>query len=72
MQEGNILLTSNPKKPSDLVSLIDFEYASYNYRGFDLANHFCEWMYSYSNPEAPFYTENYQNFPNEEQQVSYV
>jgi len=24
------------------IVLIDFEYAAYNYRGFDLANHFCE------------------------------
>ena len=23
---------------------IDFEYCAYNYRGFDIANHFCEWV----------------------------
>jgi ethanolamine kinase len=27
----------------ECVTFIDFEYAGYNYRGFDIANHFCEW-----------------------------
>ena len=31
----------------DPVVLIDFEFSSYNYRGFDIANHFNEWMYDY-------------------------
>ncbi|CAM9704225.1 unnamed protein product [Pylaiella littoralis] len=30
-----------------IVSLIDFEYSGYNPRGFDLGNHFCEWMADY-------------------------
>jgi hypothetical protein len=25
------------------ITIIDFEYTGYNYRGYDLANHFCEW-----------------------------
>ncbi|PVV02425.1 hypothetical protein BB560_003123 [Smittium megazygosporum] len=35
---GNILLNKN----KDGVFLIDYEYGSYNYRGYDIANHFCE------------------------------
>ena len=31
----------------DPVVFIDYEFASYNYRGFDIANHFNEWMYDY-------------------------
>ena len=31
----------------DPVVLIDFEFSSYNYQGFDIANHFNEWMYDY-------------------------
>jgi len=27
---------------TDGITLIDYEYAAYNYRGYDLANHFCE------------------------------
>ncbi|KAJ2547756.1 hypothetical protein EV175_005087 [Coemansia sp. RSA 1933] len=33
--------------------LIDYEFAGYNYRGFDIANHFSTWMYNFSNPEQP-------------------
>lgn len=25
---------------------VDYEYAGFNYRGYDIANHFCEWMVS--------------------------
>ena len=35
---GNIIYD----RESDQISLIDYEYACYNYRGFDLGNHFCE------------------------------
>lgn len=43
---GNILLAQpeagGQQAPKRDVYLIDFEYAAYNHRGFDLANHFCE------------------------------
>ena len=50
--------------------IIDFEYCSYNYRGFDLANHFCETMYDYTNEERPYFWCKPQNYPNREKQVS--
>ncbi|KFH64773.1 hypothetical protein MVEG_09504 [Podila verticillata NRRL 6337] len=43
-QYGNILQTLDP---SHELVVIDFEYAGYNTRGFDIANHFCEWMADY-------------------------
>jgi thiamine kinase-like enzyme len=49
---------------------IDFEYCAYNYRGFDIANHFQEWGYDYTNSEHPFYYENQDNCPTLEQKVS--
>ncbi|KAJ2575367.1 hypothetical protein GGH19_003062 [Coemansia sp. RSA 1807] len=36
---GNIIMSET----RDRVSFIDYEYANYNYRGFDIANHFCEY-----------------------------
>ncbi|KAJ2782725.1 hypothetical protein H4R18_002099 [Coemansia javaensis] len=36
---GNIVLSAS----GDAVSFIDYEYATYNYRGFDIANHFNEY-----------------------------
>ena len=50
--------------------VIDFEYAGYNPRAFDIANHFCEWMYDYhSNQPATMSPENY---PTHEQQVAFL
>lgn len=52
--------------------LIDFEYCAYNYRGFDIANHFQEWSYDYTNPESPFYYENQENCPTLEQKEIFI
>lgn len=52
--------------------LIDFEYCAYNYRGFDLANHFQEWRFDYTNPDYPFYHELEENCPTLEQKVSFI
>ncbi|KAF9161133.1 hypothetical protein BGX20_002227 [Mortierella sp. AD010] len=43
-QYGNILKTND--ESGELV-VIDFEYAGYNTRGFDIGNHFCEWTADY-------------------------
>ncbi|CAJ0571627.1 unnamed protein product, partial [Mesorhabditis spiculigera] len=76
LQEGNFLLvngysvteegykdkdgkTANPK---DAMVLIDYEYASYNYRGFDLGNHLCEYAFDYSSEEAPYYAIHSERF----------
>ncbi|KAG7295624.1 hypothetical protein JYU34_021900 [Plutella xylostella] len=52
--------------------LIDFEYCAYNYRGFDIANHFQEWAYDYTNNEFPFYYENQENGPTLEQKEIFI
>ncbi|KAG0370839.1 kinase-like domain-containing protein [Gamsiella multidivaricata] len=43
-QYGNILRSLD--ESGELV-VIDFEYAGYNTRGFDIGNHFCEWTADY-------------------------
>lgn len=68
MQEGNILLRQTKTKRE--LMLIDFEFAAYNYRGFDMANHFVEWQYDYTAPEYPFYYERQGAEPTDEQKVS--
>uniref|UniRef100_V9ICB0 Choline kinase alpha n=4 Tax=Apis TaxID=7459 RepID=V9ICB0_APICE len=70
MQEGNILLRQNTRKP-ELV-LIDFEYCSYNYRAFDIANHFVEWQYDYTAAEYPFFHERTGSGPTKEQKLNFV
>ncbi|XP_014212360.1 choline/ethanolamine kinase isoform X2 [Copidosoma floridanum] len=70
MQEGNILLRQNSQKPELVV--IDFEYCSYNYRGFDVANHFLEWQYDYTVPTYPFFTERAGSVPTKEQKLNFI
>lgn len=77
MQEGNILLSCDNMTDEEALMdprlvLIDFEYCSYNYRGFDLANHFLEWTYDYTNGTHPYFTVNKNNYPTHEQQVGMV
>ncbi|XP_076805139.1 choline/ethanolamine kinase-like isoform X2 [Clavelina lepadiformis] len=70
-QEGNLLCADDNNRQNP-VQMIDFEYSSYNYRGFDIGNHFCEWMYDYSHPSWPFYSYKPENFPTREQQLIFV
>ncbi|XP_075220659.1 choline/ethanolamine kinase-like isoform X2 [Lycorma delicatula] len=70
MQEGNILMRED-ENLQNLV-LIDFEYCSYNYRAFDIANHFLEWTVDYTTPEHPNFTVNRQNYPSQEQQLAFI
>ncbi|KAM7350970.1 choline/ethanolamine kinase isoform 2-T3 [Cochliomyia hominivorax] len=58
--------------PEPDLMIIDFEYCAYNYRGFDLANHFLEWTFDYSNPVFPFYHHRPQHFPNKQQREQFI
>ncbi|NXA12812.1 CHKA kinase, partial [Sapayoa aenigma] len=73
VQEGNIiLLEGREASPSDKLMLIDFEYSSYNYRGFDIANHFCEWVYNYTHDSWPFFKASLENYPSQQQQLHFI
>ncbi|XP_028671054.1 choline/ethanolamine kinase [Erpetoichthys calabaricus] len=73
VQEGNILLLANQDvSSSEKLMLIDFEYSSYNYRGFDIGNHFCEWVYDYTYNQWPFFKANPENYPNRQQQLHFI
>ncbi|CAN9499218.1 unnamed protein product [Ophioblennius macclurei] len=73
VQEGNILILDNKDHTSkERLMLIDFEYSSYNYRGFDLGNHFCEWVYDYTYNEWPFFKATPENYPTREQQLLFI
>lgn len=54
------------------IVLIDFEYCSYNFRAFDLSNHFCEWALDYSNTEYPHFTINEELYPNEKEKRIFI
>lgn len=60
-QYGNILRLEPPKGSPLLqpqneyrqLVVIDFEYSGPNVRGYDIANHFCEWMSDYHHADQP-------------------
>ncbi|XP_019784606.3 choline kinase alpha isoform X2 [Tursiops truncatus] len=69
-QEGNILLLEGRENSENQkLMLIDFEYSSYNYRGFDIGNHFCEWMYDYNYEKYPLFRANILKYPTRKQQA---
>ncbi|KAF5284206.1 hypothetical protein FQR65_LT00206 [Abscondita terminalis] len=75
MQEGNILMVQDEEIVSNAdakLVLIDFEYCSYNYRAFDIANHFLEWTYDYTSKEWPFFKAAPENYPDKTQRVRFV
>ncbi|KAF7662903.1 hypothetical protein LDENG_00223270 [Lucifuga dentata] len=73
VQEGNILMLQDVDESStERLMLIDFEYSSYNYRGFDFGNHFCEWMYNYTYDQWPFFKATPENYPTREQQLHFI
>lgn len=88
MQEGNILIRSqslpqlqqnddfvaNEEKPTSSASLIiiDYEYCAYNYRSYEIANHFIEWIFDYKVPEYPYFSVHLDNYPTVQQQRAFV
>jgi len=62
LQYGNIM-----KNDAGEAVLIDFEYKSYNPRGYDLGNHFCEWAYDY-HKTVNAHLGDFSKYPTEQQQ----
>ncbi|XP_055372074.1 choline/ethanolamine kinase-like isoform X2 [Condylostylus longicornis] len=62
---------SNNNNEPDLI-IIDYEYCAYNYRGFDLANHFLEWTLDYTNDKYPYFYHFKEQYPNEQQQRDFI
>jgi choline/ethanolamine kinase len=63
LQYGNILRHAVTGE----MILVDYEYSSYNYRGYDIANHFCEWMADYHGPIP--HTLNPKMYPTQEERA---
>lgn len=72
VQQGNLLVKTSSTKENTVVHLIDFEYSCYNYRGFDIGNHFSEWMNDYSHPEYPYFKGSIDSYPSPSEKVHFV
>lgn len=65
-------LSDQPGDGEPELMIIDFEYCAYNYRGFDLANHFLEWTFDYTNSVAPYFHHKPEQYPTKEQQDKFI
>jgi len=76
LQGGNILLRNDLGDSDDNMDakliVIDYEFCSYNYRAFDIANHFQEWMYDYTNKSYPYYYIAKDKFPSKETRLEFL
>lgn len=63
LNAGNMLVNVKGE-----ISVIDYEYGSYNFRGFDLGNFFCEWTMNYKYEPYPKFKIESALWPNQAQQ----
>ncbi|TKY85604.1 hypothetical protein EX895_005766 [Sporisorium graminicola] len=54
------------------IVVIDFEYASPNPRGYDIANHFQEWRADYHHPTLPWSLTHHGSYPDEQQRRKWL
>ncbi|XP_009706377.1 PREDICTED: choline/ethanolamine kinase-like, partial [Cariama cristata] len=40
--------------------------------GFDIGNHFCEWVYNYTHDSWPFFKASPENYPSRQQQLHFI
>lgn len=73
LHQNNIILLHDTKMSLDeRVVLIDFEYCSYNYLAFDLANHLTEWCFDYNGDEYPNFNFSITRLPSDEEQLQFI
>jgi thiamine kinase-like enzyme len=60
---GNVLITEDRED----VIFIDYEYGSYNFRGYDIGNMYKEATFDYSYDQPPYFQVVESNFPNDDE-----
>lgn len=70
----NDLLAANIMYDDETNDLcfIDYEYGSYNFRGYDIGNHFCERSINYNIEEYPHFKINPSDYPSQEEQREFL
>lgn len=68
LHSQNILLLDKTQK----IILIDYEYSSYNYRGYDIANFFNEATIDYNVTEYPYYSLDDKKYPSEYDLIDFI
>uniref|UniRef100_A0A7E4UYS3 Choline/ethanolamine kinase n=1 Tax=Panagrellus redivivus TaxID=6233 RepID=A0A7E4UYS3_PANRE len=74
--ENNLLLVEKKDQDTDKtyseLVMIDFEFACYNYRGFEFANHFVEWTIDYDTKTPPFYEIDTKKLPSKARMTEFM
>jgi len=65
---GNVLV----RKDNNQIILIDYEYAAYNFRGYDIGNMFKESTFDYTFPNAPYFQVLDSYFPFDEELREFI
>lgn len=70
----NDLLYGNVMYDADrgTISFIDYEYGGYNYRGYDIGNHFTEWCFDYRCNTPPCFNMRAARYPDSQQQRYFI
>ena len=68
-EENGSTTIENSDCAAELLTVIDFEFCSYNFRAFDIANHWAERPYDYGLEESPYYTSKREKYPSNSEQV---
>lgn len=72
-QNNIVLMHDNSLSLEDRIVLIDFEYSSYNYRTFDIANHLSEYCFDYNQyDEYPYFDFSLDRFPSANKQKEFL
>lgn len=54
------------------LCFIDYEYGAYNFRGYDIGNHFCERSIQYNIDEFPHFKIDPSNYPKDEEKKVFL
>lgn len=60
-----------PQNEHRQIVVIDFEYSGANPRGYDIANHFCEWMSDYHQEDRPWEIHE-ERYPTKKEQMNLI
>ncbi|CAG2107954.1 unnamed protein product [Medioppia subpectinata] len=74
LSPGNVLICDDPLAygGGDGLLVIDYEWAAYNYRGFDFATHFIENQYDFSVADYPYFRVDFDAYPTDEEKRHFM
>ncbi|CAG2116262.1 unnamed protein product [Medioppia subpectinata] len=69
---GNILIPDDPMAYEDGLLFIDYEFAAYNYRGFDFGCFFAQAQFEYFTPDYPYFRVDFDAYPTDEEKRHFM